>query len=308
GGWLVDTVGWRSIFLINLPLGIAAAALALKLPADRGTEHAPPLDRRGSTLAVLALGALSYGLIALGEGATRNGAIALVAAAPLAWLFVRMEHRASAPMMPLTLFRNSSFSGANGLTVLLYAALSGALFLLPFLLIRVHGYSALAAGAAFLPFSAIMGLGSRRSGGLVGRFGSRAPLVVGPAITAAGFVVLGALAHNPSYLSGVLPGLLIMSVGMTIAVAPLTTTVLNAVPEGMSGTASGINNAAARAGSLVAVAAIGLAIGGGAMDVDAGTLTHAYRTTMWTAAVLAALSAVTGAVTIPPRRTSSSGA
>ncbi|HET7132089.1 MAG TPA: MFS transporter, partial [Gammaproteobacteria bacterium] len=91
GGWLVDTVGWRSIFLINLPLGIAAAALALKLPADRGAEHAPPLDRRGSALAVLTLGALSYGLIALGEGATRNGAIALVAAAPLAWLFVRTE-------------------------------------------------------------------------------------------------------------------------------------------------------------------------------------------------------------------------
>ncbi|HEX5046041.1 MAG TPA: MFS transporter, partial [Gammaproteobacteria bacterium] len=251
-------------------------------------------------LAVLTLGALSYGLIALGEGATRNGAIALVAAAPLAWLFVRTERRARAPMM-LGLFRNSSFSGANGLTVLLYAALSGALFLLPFLLIRVHGYSAMAAGAAFLPFAAIMGLGSRRSGGLVGRFGSRAPLVIGPALTAAGFVVLGLFARNPSYSSGVLPGLLIMSVGMTIAVAPLTTTVLNAVPDGMSGTASGINNAAARAGSLVAIAAIGFAIGGGAMDVDAGAITHAYRVTMWTAGALAALSALTAAATIAPR-------
>lgn len=300
GGWLVDTVGWRAIFYINLPLGIAAAALALRLPADRGTEHAPPLDRRGSALAVLALGALSYGLIALGEGAVRNGAVALVAAVPLAWLFVRTERDATAPMMPLTLFRNASFSGANGLTVLLYAALSGALFLLPFLLIRVHGYSATAAGAAFLPFSAIMGLGSRRSGALVGRFGSRAPLVIGPAVTALGFVVLGVSARDASYWSGVLPGLLIMSVGMTIAVAPLTTTVLNAVPDGMSGTASGINNAAARAGSLVAIAAIGFAIGGGAMDLDADALMNAYRITMWTAGALAALSALTAASTIAP--------
>jgi EmrB/QacA subfamily drug resistance transporter len=308
GGWLVDTVGWRAIFYINLPLGIAAAALALKLPADRGTESAPPLDRRGSTLAVLALGALSYGLIALGEGVVLNGAVALVASAPLALLFVRAEQQASAPMMPLALFRNSSFSGANGLTVLLYAALSGALFVLPFLLIRVHGYSAMAAGAAFLPFSAIMGLGSRRAGGLVGRFGSRAPLVIGPAVTAAGFVVLGVSARHASYWSGVLPGLLIMSVGMTVAVAPLTMTVLNAVPEGMSGTASGINNAAARAGSLVAIAAIGFAIGGGTMDIDAGALTHAYRITMWVAGVLAALSAVTAAATIAPHLASPNNA
>jgi EmrB/QacA subfamily drug resistance transporter len=302
GGWLVDTVGWRAIFYINLPLGVAAAALALHLPADRGTEHAPPLDRRGSALAVLTLGALSYGLIALGEGVVLNGVVALAAAAPLAWLFIRTEQRASAPMMPLTLFRNLSFSGANGLTVLLYAALSGALFLLPFLLIRVHGYSALAAGAAFLPFSAIMGLGSRRSGGLVGSFGSRVPLVIGPAVTAAGLVVLGLSARNPEYSTGVLPGLLVMSVGMTIAVAPLTTTVLNAVPEGMSGTASGINNAAARAGSLVAIAALGFAIGGGATDIDEGALTDAYRITMLTAAALAGLSSVTAAITIAPQQ------
>jgi EmrB/QacA subfamily drug resistance transporter len=308
GGWLVDTSGWRSIFLINLPVGIVALALGLKLPADRGNQHAPPLDRRGSVLAILWLGALCYGLIALGERKPVVGAIAITAAMPLALLFVRAEARADAPMMPLALFRNRDFSGANALTVLLYAALGGALFLLPFLLIQVHGYSALAAGAAFLPFSAIMGLGSRWSGGLVDKLGARIPLVIGPALTAAGYVALGFSGANPSYWTGVLPGLLLVSIGMTIAVAPLTTTVFNAVPDEESGTASGINNAAARAGSLLAVAALGLAIGGSAMDVGAAALMDAYRLTMWVAGILAALSSLTAAVTITPREATRSGA
>jgi EmrB/QacA subfamily drug resistance transporter len=301
GGWLVDTVGWRSIFFINLPLGALAVALALKLPADRGIVNAPALDRHGSLLATVALGALCYALIAFGESRTLPAAIALAVAIPLALLFVRVERRSRAPMLPLELFRDRDFSAANVLTVLLYAALGGALFLLPFQLIESHGYSALAAGAAFLPFSAIMGLGSRWSGGLVDRFGSRAPLVLGPAVTAAGFAALAASASDGAYWSGVLPGLAIVSVGMTIAVAPLTTTVLNAVPEHKSGIASGINNAAARTGSLLAVAALGLAIGGSATDLDAAALTASYRLTMWAAGVLAALSALTAAVAITPR-------
>jgi EmrB/QacA subfamily drug resistance transporter len=306
GGWLVDTVGWRSIFLINLPLGALAVALALKLPADRGSAHAPPLDRHGSALATLALGALCYGLIALGEGRTLGASIALAAAAPLALLFVRVERRSRAPMLPLELFRDHDFSGANLLTLLLYAALSGALFLLPFQLIESHGYSALAAGSAFLPFSVILGLGSRWSGGLVDRFGSRAPLVLGPALTAAGFATLAASAGAATYWSGVLPGLVIVSVGMTIAVAPLTTTVLNAAPQDKSGIASGVNNAAARTGSLLAVAALGLAVGGNATDLDAAALTGSYRVAMWAASVLAALSALTAAATITPRTAQSS--
>lgn len=297
GGWLVDTVGWRSIFFINLPVGVTALVLALRLPHDRGTPDAPPLDRWGSALAILWLGALSYGLIALGGGREIGGSLAIVAAVPLALLFVLAEARAPAPMMPLSLFRDRDFSGANALTVLLYAALAGALFLLPFFLIRAHGYSALAAGAALLPFPAVMGLGSRWSGGLVEQLGSRIPLAVGPAVAAAGYVALGVLGGNPSYWTGMLPGLLILSVGMTISVAPLTTTVLDAAPDEKSGTASGINNAAARAGSLLAVAALGLAIGDAA-DMDAAGLTAAYRLMMWAAAALAALSALTGAFTI----------
>ena len=207
-------------------------------------------------------------------------------------------------MMPPSLFRDRNFSGANALTVLLYAALGGALFLLPFMLIEVHGYSATAAGAAFLPFSAIVGFGSRWSGGLVNRFGSRLPLVVGPTVTAAGFAILASSGDNPIYWSGVLPGLTVVSIGMTITIAPLTTTVFDSAPDEKSGTASGINNAAARAGSLVAVAALGLAFGAVASPHAGGSaLASAYRAAMIAAAVLAGLSALTAALTIRPRTT-----
>ena len=180
GGWLVDTIGWRSIFFINLPVAAVALLFALKLPRDREINRSEPLDRSGAVLAVLSLGLLTYGLIALGEGALIEGAVALICAVPAIWILIRLESRTRSPMMPLALFRDRNFSGANALTVLLYAALGGSLFLLPFLLIQVHGYSATAAGAAFLPFSAIIGLGSRWSGGLVNRFGARLPLVRGP--------------------------------------------------------------------------------------------------------------------------------
>ena len=240
GGWLVDTIGWRSIFFINLPIALVAGLLALKLPRDSNTASVGPLDVTGTLLAVLSLALLSYGLVAIGDGEQWRGAIALIAAAPLVWLFIRSERKASAPVMPLSLFRDSTFAGANALTVLLYAALSGALFLLPYLLIDVHGYSATTAGAAFLPFSALMGIGSRWSGGLVERIGPRVPLVLGPLIAAAGYVLLGLSGGHSSYWVGFLPGLVVVAIGMTLSVAPLTTTVFDSAPQEMSGTASGI--------------------------------------------------------------------
>ncbi|HEX6957282.1 MAG TPA: MFS transporter [Ferrovibrio sp.] len=302
GGWLVDAVGWRSIFFINLPIAALATILALKLPAGRNDESGEALDMAGAVLAVLALGLLSYGLIALGEGRRLTGAAVAMVALLAGGLFVRRERRAAAPMMPLRLFHSRDFAGANGLTVLLYAALSGALFLLPFLLIETHGYSATAAGAAFLPFSAIMGVGSRWSGGLGERLGARPLLVLGPALTAAGCVLLGLSGSTANYWIGYLPGLVVVGIGMTLAVAPLTATVFDSAPEDRGGVASGINNAAARAGGLLAVAALGLAFGGADAAGAGSGLAEAYRLVMLGAAALAALGAGVAALTIAPRR------
>lgn len=302
GGWLVDTVGWRAIFFINPPIAAAALLLALKLPASEGAAQQGELDRVGAGLAVLSLGLLSYGLITLGEGASTRGTLALLFTIPAMALFLIREAHAQAPMMPLSLFHGSAFSGANALTVLLYAALGGAVFLLPFLLIRVHGYSAAAAGAAFLPFSAIMGFGSRWSGGLVERYGARPPLIIGPVLTAVGFAVLGLSGANPSYWISFMPGLFVVSIGMTVTIAPLTTTVFDSAPKDRSGTASGINNAAARTGSLVAVAALGLALDRTeSAAISRETLTNAYETVMLIAAGAAGLSALIAALTIKSR-------
>jgi EmrB/QacA subfamily drug resistance transporter len=298
GGWLVDAVGWRSIFFINPPIAVVALLLATRLPADPKSSSGR-LDISGALLATIVLGLFCYGLIALGEGMRAVGIAALLASAPAGALFLFAESRATNPMMPLPLFRSRGFSGANGLTVLLYAALGGALFMLPFMLIRVSGYTATAAGVAFLPFSVIMGAGSRWTGGLSDRLGARPPLIGGPLVTGCGFAWLALNGHEPAYWTAVFPGLVLVAVGMTFTIPPLTSTIFNTVPKNASGTASGINNAAARGGGLIAVAAIGLAFGGAeTSDVGMVAVQAAYRTIMWTAAVLALLSAACAAVTI----------
>jgi EmrB/QacA subfamily drug resistance transporter len=300
GGWLVDTIGWRSIFFVNLPIGAAALLFARKLPAGRANDDSTTLDAGGALLATASLALLTFGLISLGERALTVGAVALICSVPATWLFIRHEARTQSPMMPPSLFRNARFSGVNALTFLLYAALGCVMFLLPLVLIQLHGYSATAAGAALLPFSVIVGLGSRWSGGLIDRIGSRLPLIVGPTVAATGFAILG-LSSNPSYWSGFLPGLIVISIGMTATIAPLTTTVFDSAPADMSGTASGINNAAARAGSLVAIAALGLAFGAASPDTGGMLSESAYRLAMVAAAVVAGAGAITAALTIHSR-------
>src|SRR5215510_8213079 len=176
-------------------------------------------------------------------------------------IFLWEEYRSRAPMLPLTLFRSRTFSAVNLLTLLLYGALGGALFFVPFTLIQVHGYQATLAGAAFLPFTIIMAGLSRWAGGLLDRFGARLPLIVGPAIAAFGFGLMALTVSRGSYLVFLIP-IVVLGIGMVISVAPLTTTVINSVPTHQSGVASGINNAVAAVANLLAVAVLGaLALG-----------------------------------------------
>jgi EmrB/QacA subfamily drug resistance transporter len=303
GGWLVDTVGWRTIFFINIPIAAIAIFMALRIERDRVLRTLPTLDVKGAVLAVIFLGLLSFGLVEAGRGARFIGITAILCAIPVMVLFIIVERRSPAPMVPPSLFRSRDFSGANALTLVLYASLSGSLFLLPFVLINVHGYSAAQAGAAFLPFPIVMGAGSRWSGALAKRKGVRPSLIAGPAITGAGYALLALQAGNASYWTAFLPGLILIAVGMTITVAPLTTAVFDAAPDKDGGTASGINNAAARTGGLLAVAALGFAFGGS--DVSAlqpAALVGAYRGTMFAGVALAVLSAVVAWAAIGKQR------
>jgi EmrB/QacA subfamily drug resistance transporter len=260
GGWIVDHMTWQAIFLINPFLALPAIWIALRhVPESYDPEAPPGIDWVGSLLAFGGLGSVAFGLIALPD--RDAGDVSLVAYFAVGLLlliaFVWHEGRTRSPMMPLGLFLSRTFSGINMMTLLLYAALSGAFFLLPFDLIQVHGYSATLAGAVFLPLTIIMSLLSRWSGGLLDRIGARLPLIVGPTITAVGFALIALSGPATSLWIGFLLPIAIVGLGMAVAVAPLTTTVINAVPGHQTGVASGINNSVASVATLLAIAVFG---------------------------------------------------
>jgi EmrB/QacA subfamily drug resistance transporter len=275
GGWLIDTVGWRSIFFLNIPFAAGAIVLALAFVRDAPTDgkRRPPLDIMGGILATLALGALTWGLtVGSGHaGWTRPAVVSLAAGLGLLIAFIWVEKaRGENAMMPLGLFGSSTFIGLTVLTFLLYGALGGLVVLVPYVLIQAAGYSGTAAGAALLPFAVVLALASPLMGGLSGRIGARVPLAVGSLMVAAGFLLLLRIGPEGKYWTSVLPALLLVAFGMAGAVAPLTTAVLASVDARHTGAASGLNSAVARTGGLIATALLGGVLGEGGSRLISG--------------------------------------
>ncbi|SSC22461.1 Drug resistance transporter EmrB/QacA subfamily, partial [Klenkia terrae] len=259
-GFLVDTVSWRWVFLLNVPLAVAVVLVALRhVPESRDPAHHGRFDVGGALTAALALGGVTYALIDAGAGPGTWVALALGLAAGVG--FVVQERRAADPMLPLGVFADRQFTGANLTTLAVYGALGGMSFFLVLQLQTVLGYDALAAGAAVVPSILIISLLSSRAGALAGRIGPRLPMTVGPLVAGSGVLYLSFVDAGTGWVTGVLPGSVLFGLGMAATVAPLTATVLGAAPNHLAGVASGVNNTVARAGQLLAVAALPLVVG-----------------------------------------------
>ncbi|MGI8633070.1 MAG: MFS transporter [Solirubrobacterales bacterium] len=301
GGYLIDAISWRAVFLINLPLAaFVVYAAARHVPESREPEPRP-LDRPGAALAIIGLAGATYALIGAPDRGLGSPAVLIAAAVGLAALagFGYVQRTSEHPMMPLSAFANRQFSAANALTFVVYGALGGVFFLFVVFLQVVLDYSALQAGAASLPITVIMLLLSERAGELAERIGPRWPLTVGPLLIAGGMVLLGQIDPGASYATGVLPGLVVFGLGLAATVAPVTSTALAAADQRHTGVASGINNAVARTAGLIAVAVLPWIAGlsGQAYD-DPDALGRGFEIAMWSTAGLAAAGALLAAVTI----------
>ncbi|HEX4508646.1 MAG TPA: MFS transporter [Burkholderiaceae bacterium] len=292
GGWLVDVAGWRTIFLVNLPVGCAAMWLAWRyVPESRGQATSTSLDWPGAACITLALGLGTWALTAASEPQADRAALLAIGAVGLAALvaFGMIEvRRGEAALMPLYLMRDRTFLGLTLLTLLLYAALGGLIVVLPYVLIRAQGYDPVQAGAALLPVPLLIAAGSRAMGRFAARRGARVPLATGAALVACGLAAYVRVHADSSYWVDVLPATALVAFGMAICVAPLTASVISSVDADHVGAASGFNSAVARIGGLLATAWLGLVFGAQARGV--GLLGSAHEAA-WVGAGLAALAA-----------------
>lgn len=310
GGVLIEW-DWRTVFLINLPFASLIVAVTLfGVPESRDTESPPGLDIIGTVLAALGLGALTFGLTGLGEDGSPAAALAATGLGVLSLAgFVAAERRSPHPLVPPSLFANRTFRVANAVTLLIYGALGAVFLVLVLQLQTVAGFSALAAGTALLPVTAILLVFSSRAGALAGRIGPRLPMTVGPLLAAGGLLLMLRIGQDASWFGEVLPAALVFGTGAALVAAPLTTAVLDSAPDRLVGSASGVNNAVARAGGLLSVAAIpGLAGIGGAEYSDPEAFNNGFHIALATSASLlvgAALLAFTGIPTRHPPRTGS---
>ena len=300
GGYLLAVASWRWIFIINVPVGVLVVWLSGRHVPESSDPDAPRhTDVPGAVLGVLALAGISFGLI---EGPTRGWSdpsvvVATIAGVLAAVALVAVERRSPDPMVPPSIFAVRRFSVTNVVTFIVYAALGGVLFLLPVLLQVVDGYTPLGAGVALLPLTAIMLVGSARSGRLAARIGPRPQMTIGPVVIGIGLVMLGRASTDSGYATGVLPGVIVLGVGLAITVAPLTMTALGALPAGHAGLASAVNNDVARLGSLIAVSVLPAIAGiSGDLYLHPHALASGFRTAVfvaggccWAAAVLSAV-------------------
>lgn len=293
GGYLVDAVSWRWIFVINLPLALVAIRIATKHVPETMSGGGGHVDFRGAVTAALALGGITFALIeGPGRGWSDPGvAVAAVAGVAALVAFVATERRQREPMLPFDIFRSRQFSGANAATLLVYFALSGAMFFLVIQLQRELGYSALEAGAALIPTTILLLLLSSRAGALASRIGPRIPMTLGPLVAAAGLAWMTVIAPGTSYATGVLPPVIVFGLGLSLTVAPLTTAVLAAVSQEHAGIGSGVNNAVARVAGLLAVALLPLVARG-------EDFTDGFRRATWISAIVCALGGLAAWATI----------
>ena len=295
GGWLVDAIGWRSIFYVNLPLAAVAIGIAA-VYVKESKDGELPLDLPGAFAATLALGATAWALTLWSSHHALSipAIVGLAAGLILTALFLWIEHRrGDKAMMPVAMFGSRAFAGLTLLTFLLYGALGGVLLLLPYVLIEAGGYSALQAGLALLPMPLGMGIASRFTGRLTARAGARLPLTFGSLVVAAGFAGLMLVDRHASYWTAVFPGMIGIAIGMAFVAAPLTTAVLASVDDTHSGTASGFNSAIARTGGLIATA-----VAGAVMATAGAGLIAAFHIGALAGAALAAASGVTAWLTL----------